>query len=794
MLIQSVIIMTLTILKRLAEKNGCILLVILAALLSVADTAFCQIIPANRLPTWQGTVGVPGGIPNRTTIYKTESTGASESTIQADLNSCPSNQVVLLSAGTYTFSSTLTIPSYVTLRGAGMGSTVINASSVDYVIKATASFSDDFGSPVTANHVSWASNYGQNATTLTLSANNLAGGAESVPVGNIVMIDQLSDANCDASGGYGLQGVWWSIANPTSGADRYQHEIAYVTAKNGHTITIDPPIRYANYSTSSSPQVWFEASSGPVKFAGIENLSVHNTGGNNSTHGIGLQYSYGCWILNCGESNFRYGLSEYFSVRCEIRHCTIGGLSGSGDDYDFSLYYTGGCLFEDNVVANFDNAFLLESCIGDAFTYNYTTNTSRSAQGGNMTSGDFASHGGNNAMNLLEGNTFIQVSLDNGWGSAFGFVLFRNRIQGWDPSHTAYGNYVAAIDDYSMNRNMTFVGNVLGTSGKNTVYETQGTGANLVYLTQLSIGGVTPSPDPVVETSMIRAMNWTSATTTNGGLVTGGYTSADLPASLLYSSKPSNFGNLTWPPVDPTNPSYSSSLTNIPAGYRFIFGVDPATNSASQPPVVSVTATPTSGVAPLNVTFSSAGSFDPQGQSLTYSWSFGDGTTSTSANPSHTFTTAGTYTARLTVSNSIANTTSGALTITVSATPTNQPPVIVASANPLTGQAPLAVTFSSAGTTDPQGQSLTYSWNFGDGTTSTSANPSHTFTAAGTYTARLTASDGTTNATSSALTITVSSAPANQPPIAVSTATPTSGAAPLTVSFSSAGSYDPEGA
>ena len=54
-------------------------------------------------------------------------------------------------------------------------------------------------------------------------------------------------------------------------------------------------------------------------------------------------------------------------------------------------------------------------------------------------------------------------------------------------------------------------------------------------------------------------------------------------------------------------------------------------------------ANPTSGPAPLNVSFSSSGSSDPEGQPLTYSWNFGDGATSTAANPSHTYTTPGTY-------------------------------------------------------------------------------------------------------------------------------------------------------
>ena len=66
-------------------------------------------------------------------------------------------------------------------------------------------------------------------------------------------------------------------------------------------------------------------------------------------------------------------------------------------------------------------------------------------------------------------------------------------------------------------------------------------------------------------------------------------------------------------------------------------------------PTAVAGATPTSGASPLTVTFSSAGSSDPEGGALTYSWAFGDGTTSTAANPSKTYSTNGTYTATLTV-------------------------------------------------------------------------------------------------------------------------------------------------
>jgi PKD repeat protein len=72
---------------------------------------------------------------------------------------------------------------------------------------------------------------------------------------------------------------------------------------------------------------------------------------------------------------------------------------------------------------------------------------------------------------------------------------------------------------------------------------------------------------------------------------------------------------------------------------------------------------------------------------------------------------------------------------------TNKPPTAVASANPTSGTAPLAVIFSSAGSSDSDGSIAAYAWNFGDGGSSTSANPSHTYATAGNYSAVLTVTD-----------------------------------------------------
>ncbi|MEU1472591.1 PQQ-dependent sugar dehydrogenase, partial [Streptomyces sp. NPDC005761] len=82
-------------------------------------------------------------------------------------------------------------------------------------------------------------------------------------------------------------------------------------------------------------------------------------------------------------------------------------------------------------------------------------------------------------------------------------------------------------------------------------------------------------------------------------------------------------------------------------------------------------------------------------------------------------------------------------------------PLAQASADRTSGTSPLAVKFSSAGTSDPDGDPLSYAWKFGDGGTSTSASPAHTYTANGQYSAELTVSDGTGRTATASVTVTV---------------------------------------
>lgn len=82
-------------------------------------------------------------------------------------------------------------------------------------------------------------------------------------------------------------------------------------------------------------------------------------------------------------------------------------------------------------------------------------------------------------------------------------------------------------------------------------------------------------------------------------------------------------------------------------------------------------------------------------------------------------------------------------------------PIAEAAADRTSGQAPMKVAFSSAGTADADGDALTYRWDFGDGHTSTAANPTHRYTKNGTYTATLTATDPTGRSGSAGVHLTV---------------------------------------
>ena len=169
---------------------------------------------------------------------------------------------------------------------------------------------------------------------------------------------------------------------------------------------------------------------------------------------------------------------------------------------------------------------------------------------------------------------------------------------------------------------------------------------------------------------------------------------------------------------------------------------------------------PYSGTAGSAISFSSAGSVDPDGQIVGYSWSFGDGGSATGANPTHTYANPGNYTVTLTVTDNSGASGSGTTTATITSVGGNLDPV--ANANgPYSGIVGASIAFSSAGSQDADGNIVSYAWSFGDGANSSATNPTHAYASAGNYTVSLTVTDdeGATNTISTTATINTSNPP-----------------------------------
>lgn len=154
-----------------------------------------------------------------------------------------------------------------------------------------------------------------------------------------------------------------------------------------------------------------------------------------------------------------------------------------------------------------------------------------------------------------------------------------------------------------------------------------------------------------------------------------------------------------------------------------------------------------------NVSFDGRSSSDPDGSIVGYAWDFGDSSAAdTNAATTHKFTTLGTYTVKLTVTDDEGSTASATITITVT---DNLPPI--AKAGPDQKVAPGAmVSFDGGASVDPDGTIVSYDWNFGDSTPNGSGRTvTHVYATAGVYKAKLTVTDNKGATGSAVATITV---------------------------------------
>ncbi|MBK9018238.1 MAG: choice-of-anchor B family protein [Saprospiraceae bacterium] len=252
--------------------------------------------------------------------------------------------------------------------------------------------------------------------------------------------------------------------------------------------------------------------------------------------------------------------------------------------------------------------------------------------------------------------------------------------------------------------------------------------------------------------------------------------------TVTFTNGSTNYNNLQWDFGDgntstAANPQHDYHQAGTYTVTLTVFGdcgVDVFTQDVTIGPFVPVAnfvANMVSGCAPLTVAFTDQSSNGP----TDWAWSFpgGDPATSTEQSPTVTYNGSGSFDVQLTVTNAAGS----------NATLENS--LITVGESPVAGFSP-AVNGPQVQFTDSSTGSGAYSWDFGDGGTSTASNPMHTFAAPGTYTVVLTVNNNCGNSSySEDITI------ADFLPIAAFNANITAGCAPLTVAYSDQSSGQP---
>ena len=314
----------------------------------------------------------------------------------------------------------------------------------------------------------------------------------------------------------------------------------------------------------------------------------------------------------------------------------------------------------------------------------------------------------------------------------------------WDFGDGNTSNQANPAHTYNNMANYSVTLNVTNSAGCSKLL----TKANYIQLIPTSVAGFSASA-----TSACTAPFTTTFTSTSTGATSYFWDFGDGGTSTLanptYTYNTTGSYTVT---LVTSNPGDCKDTLVMPA-YVYVGGVN-----------ASFTKSVTSTCIGSNVTFTNTSL--PLG---TTTWNFGDGNTSTAQTPTHAYTSAGTYTVKLVVTNgSCSDSTTQTIVV-------NNPPTSSFSATQTTGcSVPFTTQFNNTAT-----GATSYLWNFGDGNTSTAANPSHTYTSFGSYTVTLTAYGP--NGCQAVHTV-PAYVKVSQATMTVS-ATPSTGCAPVTVNF-----------
>ena len=497
------------------------------------------VIDSSRVIDWSN-AGIPGGIPNRTTVCTTLSPGATASQISSALTSCPANQVVALNAGTYSLSGGIDFSgaNNVTLRGAGPDQTLLVFSSgaascetQGAAICVAGSSRIWTGNPGTVHN--WTSGYSKGSTQITFDS------VSGWSVGQLLVLDQLNDSS-DTGGvflndttAYGQEG-----GSPGRSGPRSQQQFVEITAINGNTVTISSPIYMPNWRSSQSPQAWTLGVVGQTvgTMIGVEGVSVDTSNDSSPASNIEFGNCYECWAKNVRSLNAnRNHVWLYQAARVQIQNSYFYGTkNAASESYGVESFMTSDDLILNNIFQHITAPMMTGNNAGSVFAYNFGTDDYYDVA--SWMEQTAWTHDAGVGMVLFEGNVGNGLILDDIHGTADFVTMFRNYFSGLEPGKT---NHTNPFENMAYNRYQNVVGNVLGTPGYHTNYQDLYPGGSnpdkSIYLVGWSgnqgkgLGSV--ASDALAATSLLRWGNYDTAT----GAVQ--WNTAEIPVSLgLFAS------------------------------------------------------------------------------------------------------------------------------------------------------------------------------------------------------------------------------------------------------------------
>lgn len=501
-------------------------------------------IPASRRTDWTYT-GVPGGIPNRTTICATLSPGATSSAINSALSSC-SNGVVKLNAGTYSVSGIQIFNSNVTLRGAGADQTVLKGCNVMRL---------GSGGNISSNVAITGGGAKDSRSFTVASINGMA-------VGTMIEIDRDNDSNVVVS---------------TTGGSRHIRQVNVITAISGTNVTVRNPLLW-DYN-AGSPKVKYTFVN--TQKSGVEDLKIDHSNTSGCTN-FDLQYCDSCWVK--GVDSYMpsgYHFTILGTVNGEFRDSyvheaqTFGNNNGGLAVYGSEAYGSNSSWkIENNIFnKNFPAIEIQNSSSGFYIGYNYSYGSASQASDAPVTWTFADNHGPHDMMNLWEGNVGEMFGSDGYFGGSSHATVFRNHLTGYNRNS---GNYDEPVRLNRLTYFYNIVGNVLGSSSWAAAKYNQTTdncvgGAGIFRLGYPNIGNCTLTdvtgngvpggmsyPDNKVASTLLRWGNYDyfnkTARFLSSELPAGVATPSDqaLPKSYYYANRPTWFNaSVPWPPIGP---------------------------------------------------------------------------------------------------------------------------------------------------------------------------------------------------------------------------------------------------